>query len=256
MDDSLDSIDVALTGLERQVLGQYSAAGKDTQSRYVRLAAAQAKSLLEALKPMYQKLLGGSRGGRLELVSERHDELRLRMMYINDLIRRDIPVDYMNRAFAAFNVVERHRRPAQPRTDKRTSERESKGFMQNLFTGKRTNPGAARQPTEAASATRTASAPPQDDDTQHSVETKQVILLHHMMETDPMQLVKPEQKIKPTRQPPFVLRLVSTFVGRDVGEAHFAQGKDWNMMKARSPEELRRKLAQRQTTRVEEPDAD
>jgi hypothetical protein len=264
MGETLDSYESTLTGLERQVIAHYTDAkgmAESENKKYICLPQDISSSLLEILTPLRKNLTRGDESGKLELVSEQHDNLRIRMMYLTDLLERDIPIDYMDRAFSSFRDFE-HLKVESSLASQRANtsignvqnESQKAGLMRSLFgwvfADSSKTPRAAQQQSRHKVPTsclrNKANYEQLRDNSNGSVSTKKLVVLRYSMEKDPSKLVKSGQKLNPMPQPPFVVSLLSHFEARDLGDTHFSHDKDWEQLKARTPEELRRKLAQRE----------
>lgn len=218
MDEQLQTIDLELSRLERVVLDKYEQleASAGPSAIHVIIPWEQAHEHLAELEVLSDRLHGGGSGGMLQLVTDEHDQLRVRIIVLRNLLERDIPVPYLSRVF----------------NELRKESVATATAPSSLSTAAASNPFLGeQQPKEAP-----AEALP--------LEVMQTMGLHYLMEEDQQQLVKPEQAMPRVTHGSQLPMTLSRFVARDLAEAHFAT-RPLKPKIARTPEELRQKLAAR-----------
>lgn len=257
MDTKLEPISRELTRLEKDLIEAYSyiKAASSSELIYIVLPREQARDYLATLKGLYDALQGSGDSRELQLVTDLHDELRIRMIVLRDLLEREIPLPYLERVLTELKdpALLATAAPAPPRQSSNTSytsapSRET--LLSRLFgwlpligglfrraprapaTPPRTTPSAPVADVQSAT---TPPTPP--------LQVMQTMGLHYLMEEDQLKLVEAGKELPRVTHGFKLPPILSRFVARDLTEAHFATRAQPKI--ARTPEELRRKLAEK-----------
>lgn len=253
MHSDLAPIEERTLELERamvKLLRVVEAQAAETGEGAIHIPDVERRQLTERLEAIRNDLFGTADTTTLRLVTEQHDTLRIRLIYLEHLLRRDIPRPYVEQALREF-TGSKGPAPTPATTPVRevpviVPESEGLlGFLRQLLFGRRSRrtPARARR---GATSSPVAVAPVTAPVPDLPESELRIIYLHKLMEQDAMKLLadtdRPPALPRDVHLPPYLAR----FSVRDFAETHFAvritQGK---RDIARTPEELRRKLAGR-----------
>lgn len=253
MNDDLGRIELALQHLESEVVAclrerQRQAPG-DGALR-VNVPEAARSGFLASLDKLEAGLYSTGNTRSLRIVSEQHDAVRIRMLYIRHLLARDIPRAYVDEALQEFSMG------TQPRPQPVASVPEPMApaprdawwrallsALAGMFSG-----GRARRPMPVATPRPAVAPRPVAPDAKLSDEEQmRLIYLHKLMEEDRLKLLSPEERPAPVSGDVRLPGYIARFRAKDFAEAHFAvrPSAPAGERIARTPEELRAKLAQR-----------
>lgn len=269
-DNLLPQIEESLDVLERELIekfmqAQYKAEIADIQ--YVRLPLEQGRHLLGELKNLRDQLIATGDTSNLQLVTDFHDELRIRIIYLSHLLDRDIPYAYLEKSLAELKEyappkVQQTARPTNALPEE-AAPKETGGLfgtLMGLFSGKEKEKEApaARpspvRPVDLSKVSNEATGQEASDPRPRLANGKlmpeplqRVIMLHHYMEEDKEQLVKEGQQIPKLSEKIKLPSAITEFLARDLGGNLLRQKnkRPFNGT-ARTPEELRRKLEERE----------
>lgn len=259
MDTKLAPISQELARLEKNLIEAYSyiKAASSSELLYIVLPREQAREYLASLKGLYDALQGSGDNRELQLVTDLHDELRIRMIVLRDLLEREIPVPYLERVLTELKVPAKLATAAPSPTrqvgdtrDTRTPARET--LLSRLFGWLPLIGGLFRRTprTPATPQRTTPSAPaaePQSDmsapQPSPPLQVMQTMGLHYLMEEDRLKLLESGKELPRVTHGFKLPPILSRFVARDLAEVHFATRAQPKI--ARTPEELRRKLAEK-----------
>ncbi|MGE0081356.1 MAG: hypothetical protein AB7U81_08665 [Thiohalomonadaceae bacterium] len=240
MNDELDRIERAVQQLEAEVVVCLREAGRraaESGERHVLLP----DEMLDAFHGRLDALEAGlysTDASSLRIVSEQHDAVRIRMIYLRDLLAPEIPRPYVEDALQEFAQRAATAPSAPPPSAAGPREGGGRGLLGGLFSRRpaRTPETPPPQPASPRPSTPARAA----DDGQ-----MRLIYLHKLMEEDRLKLIPPAKRPAPlpsdVRLPDYIAR----FSARDFAETHFAVRRAGEPI-ARTPEELRTKLAQRE----------
>lgn len=257
MDTTLEPISRELVRLEKNLIEAYAyiKAASSSELLYIALPREQARDYLAILKGLSDALQGSGDSRELQLVTDQHDELRIRMIVLRDLLEREIPVPYLERVLTELKDPTLHATTATPPLHQHsntsyTSPAETLlsrlfGWLPligGLFRRKSRTPSPSRRtiPSAAAADTQADATPPQPAP---PLQVMQTMGLHYLMEEDQLKLMESGKELPRVTHGFKLPPLLSRFVARDLAEAHFATRAQPKI--ARTPEELRRKLAEK-----------
>jgi len=232
-------IEAALRALETDVItayetGQAQAGGHQT----IHFDEETLARFWERLDGLQTSLYASGTGPReLRLVTEEHDALRIRTIYLRHLLEREVPRLYVEKA-----LVETRTRPApgqlpasrQPAAAPTARKEGILGALGSAF--RKEESTKPTSPARRAAPTAGTMLQPQ----------MRLIYLHKLMEEDAMKLMpekaRPPRVADNVRVPGFI----ANFSAKDFAETHFAvRSPTAKQAIARTPEELRAKLAKR-----------
>lgn len=257
-DDTLPLIQARLGKLESQVLQEYERA-KDLHQKapvYVTLPEESARAFLEQVSQLYQQLIGGGDVRFLQLVTDLHDELRIRAQVLRDLLERDIPFQYLDRVLNEIRdtrhiitSTELSGAGAAPVRSETAEVTAGGGLLSSLPVVGKWFTRPAEKPDVADRAGRGkpgAQAEPEQgqEESPLSLDSMRTIGLHYLMEEDHSKLVKTEQLMPRLSHGIKLPAAIARYVTQDLTASHFATRVRQGI--ARTPEELRRKLAERE----------
>lgn len=254
-----------LEQLERIVMDEYyrleaeaAVGGVD----YIRIPEPIAHGFLRHMTDMWHKLFG-SADRDLALVSDEHDELRLRLMVLERLVERDIPFAYLDRALSRFldlrPRVAAVASPRSPPVEEVLVLRRGHFASEWIATAKALLVGAldrlrARllptQPTPLEAPSIPLVAQIQPDAAPYTPPAipehlLRLILLYKLMQEDAQGLMAPEQRLAPLDTRWTLHGEAARFYARDLHEQFWNVRPVAGDVQARTPEELRRKLQAR-----------
>lgn len=262
MDDNLQPISHRLSLIEKQIMAAYSRIKAEASADllYIVLPREMAREHLAKLKQLYDELIGGGDSKKLCLVTDLHDELRIRMIVLRDLLQREIPVPYLERVLTDLKEPSRStavtpspeksvtKATTRVRTEEPVDEGLLSGLFGSLFGGRKATRSEQhmRRPSAPAASHSAATEKPAEQGTENRppLEVMQTFGLHYLMEEDQLELIDPENALPRVTHGSRLPPILSRFVARDLAEAHFATRAVPRV--ARTPEELRRKLAERE----------
>jgi len=261
----LSELKLELEQLERIVIDEYfrlEAEAAVTEGDYIRVPEGVAKWFQHHVSSIWDDLFGGE-GGRLTLVSEEHDEVRLRLMVLERLLERDIPFDYLERALRRSLVLGTSP-PAPARAPLRVVQVEAVPSTQRIgwrarlggwlhAWGQWLRTGARARLAESAADTpvdRPAPVVPvitpvvqvEGGEQPLSEHLQRLLFLYRIMQEDPQGLVRPGQQLGPLNVRVALGGEVARFYARDLGEQFWYRRDPGREGAARTPDELRRKL--------------
>ncbi|WP_139181436.1 hypothetical protein [Thiohalomonas denitrificans] len=253
MDTTLLPIDLELTQLEESLLEEYARLREDSAIGlvYILLPRKRTEHYLARLRPLYERLQGTTDTHNLQLVTELHDELRVRVMVLRNLLEREVPLIYLERALTEIidpeSTLSIRTHPAERYTPRRPEPKDgilrrllsSVPLLGSFFQQKATASGIRTKKNTASNAN---SAAPSKDFPAKNV--RRTMGLHYLMEEDRLHLIKPGEALPRITHSPGLPPSLARFVTRDLSEAHFATRASSNI--ARTPEQLKRKLAERE----------
>lgn len=259
MADDLNAIDAELAKIECalvRALREGKAEADDVGSALVRLPKAFGEGVLASVAGLQSRLYESSDSGNLRLVCDLHDALRVRLIYIDNLLRHDIPRPYAELALREFQKSPHPpAAPGQAVTQPLPMRFESvrKGVFARLLEAVARllgiGRGSASEPRQVPQTGKRAPAAdtnPALEAEKRSEDELRLMYLHALIEDDELHLVERENRIKPLPVDLPRPRYVATFSARDFAENHFgARTSAPRQSIARTPEELRRKLAAR-----------
>ncbi len=262
MSDELKQIDSKLTTLERDVVAEYRVlkeTADESGDRFVRVPDALIRRFGRVLQALKEALFGTGNTKSLRLVCDYHDALRIRMLYIENLLDRTIPHVYLTQAlkeFPEYRTVETapervSSRPVWPEPEERAPG-PLKRLLLGLLALLRGPGGRSRSESSTGGGARsTEPVSRQRSDPALSARENELrlIYLYKLMEEDYQNLIdaaeRPPRIAEQIELPPFI----ANFTAKDFAETHFGvrTGTAGERI-ARTPEELRAKLAQRQSS--------
>lgn len=251
-DDTLQAINQNLSLLEKRLIKEYARVKAEASSDllYIVLPREQAREHLVTLNTLHKQLMGTADSRKLTLVTDLHDELRIRMVVLRDLLEREIPIPYLERALGELRVPQPSGPPPTraPAAERTPGREEDEGWLRRLL-GSLPLLGALlrRKPAVAISRRTVQPAPARNaaagyaEQTALPEEVMRTMGLHYLMEEDQLKLLRSGKELPRITHGYKLPPLFSRFVARDLAEAHFATRAYPKI--ARTPEELRRKLS-------------
>jgi hypothetical protein len=251
-DDTLQAIGQNLSQLEKSLLKEYARVKAEAPSdlRYIVLPREQAQEHLVTLNTLHKQLMGTANSRKLELVTDLHDELRIRMIVLRDLLEREIPIPYLERALGELRVPQPSGLPPKrvPAPESASGGEEDEGWLKRLLASLPLLGALLRKKPAGAVSRRTVQPAPTSsadveemEQAQLPVEVMRTMGLHYLMEEDRLKLLKSGRELPRITHGYNLPPQFSLFVARDLSEAHFATRAYPKI--ARTPEELRRKLS-------------
>jgi hypothetical protein len=246
--ETLHAINHHLSRLEKRLIEEYSRVKADSRADllYIVLPRAQTREHLVTLNILHKELLGTADSRKLELVTDLHDELRIRMIVLRDLLEREIPIPYLERVLGELKTPQPSGQPSPSAQMRTTNREEPEGWLRRLLASIpllgmffRRRPAAT--PSRRAPARETAAV--DRDQPQLPEEVMRTMGLHYLMEEDQLNLVKPGKELPRVTHGKKLPPLFARFITRDLTEVHFATRAYPKI--ARTPEELRRKLSEK-----------
>lgn len=251
MDENLVQVDIDLRHLEKQIIIHYERleATAPPNMVYLMIPFEEAQGYLAALEALNQRLHGGS--GMLQLVTDDHDQLRIRTVVLRNLLEREIPKPYLGRVISEIRdtstPTDSPVSPFPASADAGQTAERASGGMFGRFDGDeqdRQRP-ASGSPPRFTAPQHSDSGSGSEEDEALPVEVMRTMGLHYLMEEDTQKLVKPDQAMPRVTQGSQLPASLARFVAKDLAEAHFAT-RPLRPKIARTPDELRRKLADRE----------
>lgn len=216
--------------------------------QYIRIPIRVADGFRHHLSAIWAALFGNGPGD-LRLVTEEHDELRLRVQLLEHLLERDIPYAYMARVCCEPGRLPQLFEAASPRTREAVAEAPLAGALPWWRGGlvalidrlrRWLDPSAASQAVAQVPVRRPepAAAPLIPEYLQR------LVLLYRLMQEDEEHLVQPGQALPPLTIHSARLEELLRFVASETG-GRFLLDRAEALSVARTPEELSRKLRDR-----------
>lgn len=255
MDEKLRPISLQLSRLEKGLIEEYTeikaAAGPDLM--YAVLPRERARGYLDIVASLSEALQATGDPRNLHLVTELHDQLRIRIMILRDLLEREVPVPYIERTVAEIRDPQFGTAPSTParptaHTTTETPEPTKGWFRQWLARLPLIGRLFPERPAATTGGHRTVQLGPADEGPAKQApplakEVMQTMGLHYLMEEDQLNLIKSGQELPRITHDHKLPASFARFVSVDLAETHFATRASDAI--ARTPEELRRKLAER-----------
>jgi hypothetical protein len=241
MSENLTQIERRLESLEAAVVQEYSSrkldALRDGQDR-IALNEQKIDQFARHLGELQTALYATGDPKKLQIVSELHDLLRIRMISIQHILEREIPKPYAEQALFEGD------RDGGYAASGRLPAASTKAPARSSLLGRVFQRG---EPAKPASPSRPATPPPSNH--------MRILHLHKLMEEDKQHLMAPAERpphvqaAAPGSANPSPAEAAYRFKVKFVAETHHGQRVATEKI-ARTPEELRAKLAKR----AEEPD--
>lgn len=252
MDDTLQAISQNLSQLEKNLLREYARVKAEAPSDllYLVLPREQAREHLVMLNSLHKQLMGTADSRMLALVTDLHDELRIRMIVLRDLLEREIPIPYLERALGELRVPQPSGPPPTrlPVAESTPGWKDDEGWLKRLLASLpllgallRKKPAGAVSRRTVQPAPRRSAEVEEMEQAQLPAEVMRTMGLHYLMEEDRLKLLKSGRELPRITHGYKLPPQFSLFVARDLAEAHFATRAYPKI--ARTPEELRRKLS-------------
>jgi hypothetical protein len=248
MPDDLARIERALQQLEARVvacLRERQQQTNATEAARVHMPEHARTGFVSTLDEIESALYATGEAGSLRIVSEQHDAARIRMIYLRHLLARDIPRPYVDQALLEFPAGERRapevsasRPPPAVAPPQQSAWRAVLAWLAGLFG--RAQPAAGKPPSSPVTPRGAVAARRSDED------EMRLIYLHKLMEEDRQKLLPAEERPAPLARDVRLPDFIANFTAKDFAEAHFAVRPRPGEPIARTPEELRAKLAKRQ----------
>jgi hypothetical protein len=251
-DDTLQAISQNLSRLEKRLIKEYARVKAEAPSDllYLVLPREQAREHLVMLNSLHKQLMGTADSRKLALVTDLHDELRIRMIVLRDLLEREIPIPYLERALGELRVPQPSGPPPTrvPAAESASGGEEYEGWLRRLLASLPLLGTLLRKKPAVAVSRRTVQPAParsvdieEREQAQLPEEVMRTMGLHYLMEEDQLKLLKSGRELPRITHGYKLPQQFARFVTRDLAEAHFATRASPKI--ARTPEELRRKLA-------------
>lgn len=259
MSDKLKPVEEQIRALEASVIKAYRECvdkGTEADEKFVRFPDDIKQRIASEAKAVETALYSTGDITNLSLVSDRHDELRIRTIFIQHLLERDIPIPYVRQALTEFkkqpdSKVTASGNPIGAHAPDKYRDEEKQGligrFLSFLFGGgkPKTKTVPVQRPRPVA---KTPELPMPEDELR-------VILLHKLMEEDSHHLLSDQQRVRDLPRDIHIPSFIANFQTKEYAGTYIAnrvrrkkEGTKENESIARTPEELRAKLARRTGT--------
>ncbi len=254
MSVELESLDHDLGRLEQAMVKLFRALEAKAEAendKFIRMPAEAYRALKARLEALKAELFSTGDTTKLRLVTDQHDAIRIRLIYAENLLKRDIPRPYVEQALREFTGAQGQTCPVPAAVSAPVATTQKTGllatfahWLKALLGGGKAAPPQSRRTTIAGTVEKTPDKEGLEPLTLPEHELR-LIYLHKLMEEDVLALL--DEKDRPPSLPSHVKLpdYLARFSARDFAEAHFNVRVKENRRIARTPEELRRKLAER-----------